>query len=101
LLLHFTISCRAFTPPIIKDELLGEVRREVVAAHTRQAVAFQAAASFSSSSADCAPAAELEQTLSQLLALETAGHGNDYAARTAGGKVRVSLSFLELAAKRI
>lgn len=63
------------------------MRREVAAAHTRQAAAFQAAATFSSSAADCAPAAELEQTLDQLLALETAGQGNDYAARAAGGKV--------------
>lgn len=73
------------------------MRREVAAAHARQIAAFQtttttaaaAASSFPATgkNSECAPAAELESALGQLLALQTAGQGADYAAQASGGKV--------------
>jgi hypothetical protein len=73
------------------------VRREVAAAHARQIAAFQttttaaaaAASSFPATgkNSECAPAAELESALGQLLALQTADQGADYAAQASGGKV--------------
>jgi hypothetical protein len=73
------------------------VRREVAAAHARQIAAFQtttttaaaAASSFPATgkNSECAPAAELESALGQLLALQTAGQGVDYGAQASGGKV--------------
>jgi hypothetical protein len=70
----------------------------VAAAHARQIAAFQttttAAAAAAASSfpatgknSECAPAAELESALGQLLALQTAGQGVDYGAQASGGKV--------------